>query len=240
MAVAYDNVSNTASASISEASFTLSHTPSGTPRAAMVWVITNGSATPYDTAVTYAGVSMTLVGYGIDDDTEPGCVRCYFLDNVSSGTQDVVVTRTNNATPMRAACITVTASGETEAYTSGRVTIGGSTENTGSDTTGSGVGAFAEVSVDDGSPGTDSLRLGCAFSGAANPPSAGANSTEATSLDWGAVGYTVVYETVPGQGSRSVGVTAGNDDRAAVFMAIREVPAPVQPYRGWYGTMGAW
>lgn len=226
MAVAHDAASES-TVSISEASFSWTHTPIGTPRGAIVYVLTI-SGTALDTAVTYGGVSMELVGSGSDTDTEPGTVRCYYLDNVSSGAQSVVVTRTNNATQMMGMAATVTAGAATEAYTSGMVTQGGSTENTGSDSSGTGTGSSTPVAVNDGSPGTDSVRYCAFFCGAATPytPDA-ATSTLLNNHDFSSFGWVMARETTAGQGSRTVGMTTGNtDDRAAVYVAVRETPAP--------------
>jgi phage terminase large subunit GpA-like protein len=49
------------------------------------------------------------------------------------------------------------------------------------------------------------------YSGAANPPSAGANSTLLSEEDGGSWAWTFVRETTAGQGSRPVGVTAAKD-----------------------------
>jgi hypothetical protein len=237
MAVAHDagNESHTGIVgSASEASFTFSNPGTASARAAIVFVLTLlGSAK--DTSVTYGGVGMTLFGTGIDTDTEPGTVRAYFLDNVATGTQSIVVNRTNDATVMYAVSATVTAAGACEVYSAGMITQGGSSQNTGADTTGSTTGAFAEVSVDDGSPGTNSLRYAFGYYGGASPPPAGASSTLLFGIDFTALGANFVRETTAGQGARLVGFNnATADDRAAVYVAIRETPAAQAanpPYR---------
>jgi hypothetical protein len=224
MAVAHDAASESA-VSTNAASFTWSHAGGGSARGAIVFVLTV-AGTALETAVTYGGVSMALIGSGADTDTEPGIVRCYYLDNVATGTQDIVVTRTNSATQMMGMAATVTAGVATEAYTAGMVTEGGSASATGSNTSSTGVGALAEESVDDGSPGSDSVRYAACYTGAANPPTAGANSTLLNNHDFTAYGWTMVRETTAGQGSRSVGGSAGSDDRAGVHIAVREVSPP--------------
>jgi hypothetical protein len=185
---------------------------------------------------------MTAVSYtGADTDTEPGFIRVYFLDNVSSGAQTIQVNRVNDSTQMIGFAATVTASGPCEVYEPGIVTRGGSSTNTGASTSGTGTGASGESSVTDGSPGTDSQRYGWFYTGGATPLGAGTNSTSLNTHDFTAFGITHVRETTAGQGSRSVGVATGTtDDTAAVFLAIREVPAAPPPVSGWYGTNAGW
>lgn len=241
MAVAHLAASGSAD-SASVASFTWNHAGGASARAAIVFVMSYAVSTAKDTGVTYGGVSMSLVGSGIDSDTEPGVVRCWFLDNVATGNQDIIVTRTNDATVVRAHAASVSALGVCEAYAAGRVTKGGATTNTGSDTSATGTQASGEAGVDDGSPGTNSLRYGMWYTGAATPLSAGTSSTALGNNDQTAFGVTFVRETTAGQGSRNIGVATGTtDDVAAVLIAIREAPAAApedpMPYTGggYYG-----
>lgn len=239
MAVAHDAASESA-VSTSAASFSWTHTPVGTPRGAIVFVLSIQS-TGDDTGVTYGGAAMTLIGSGSDTDTEPGTVRCYYLDNVASGAQSIVVSRVNDATQMMGMAATVTAGAATDAYAGGMVTCGGNQQNTGSNSSGTGTAASGEKSVDDGSPGTDSVRYAAYYSGSATPIAAGANSTLLNNHDFTSFGWSMVRETTAGQGARNVGVTTGTtDDRAAVHIAVRETPAAPPPASGWYGTMGGW
>lgn len=239
MAVAHDAASESA-VSTSTATFSWTHTPSGTPRAAIVFVLSI-QGTGDDTGVTYGGNAMTLFGAGSDTDTEAGTVRGYFLDNVPAGAQTVEVSRVNDATQMMGMAATVTAAGATQTYDAGRVTKGGSSTNTGADTSGTGTQASGEVAVDDGSPGTDSLRYAAWYTGGASPIAQGASSTLLNNHDFTAFGWTMVRETTAGQGSRNVGVTTGTtDDTAAVHVAIRETPAAPPPGAGWYGSQGVW
>jgi hypothetical protein len=227
MAVAHDAASESAVAA-SVASFSWNHTPAGTPRGAIVFVLTVANAgVPLDTGVTYDGKAMTLIGSGADTDTEPAAVRCYYCDGVSATSPaSIVVSRTNNAVQMMGMAATVVATYATQAYAAGRVTTGGSASNTGANTSSTGVGTIAEVSVDDGSPGSNSVRYAACYTGAASPPTAGGNSTLLNNHDFTAFGWTMVRETTAGQGSRSVGMTAGSDDRAGVHIAVREILFP--------------
>lgn len=238
MAVGHDAASESA-VSTSAASFSWTHTPGGTPRAAIIFVVSI-QGTSDATSVDYGGTTATLIGTGSDTDTEPGTVECWFADNVPSGSQTITVNRVNDATQMMGMAATVTAAGATETYNAGRVTKGGSSTNTGADTSGTGTGSHAEDSVDDGSPGTDSVRYAAGYTGAASPPTAGTNSTLLNNHDFTAFGWTMVRETNPGQGSRSVGMTSGADDRALVAVAVREIPAAPPPNEGWTMGGGVW
>jgi hypothetical protein len=194
----------------SQASFTWNHDSTG-DRAAVVWVLSL-SATPLDSSVTFGGTSMFLVDGSEANDTatEVATVRAYFLDAITQGASTaVVVNRTNNATSMYAVSVTFTAN--TICQVDG-VTI--QEENA----------ALAEVAVDDESPGTNSLRTAFGYTGAASPPSAGANSTLLQSFTFSASAAAAVVETTAGQGSRNVGMTAANDDRAYSLLAVRELP----------------
>lgn len=238
MAVAHDAHTSSAT-STSVASFNWTHTPTGTPRAAVVFVCSI-SSTAEDTAVTYGSSAMTVVFSGADTDTEPGTVQAWFADNVPSGNQTVTVTRTNDATQVRANAVTVTAASACEVYSAGVVTRGGSATNTGASTSSTGTAASGESSVDDGSPGTNSQRYQMFYTGAATPLAAGTNSTSLLTNDFTAFGMTLVRETNVGQGARSVGVATGTtDDTAAVALAVREIPAQVAE-SGWSMGGGTW
>lgn len=195
------------------ASFDWNHA-AGTPRGVVVFVFTI-SATKTVTGVTYAqgaeALAMTELPTlaAIDAATEVGRIDVFFLDDVPAGTKTIRVNRTNNAVVMTAVSVSLNAAGEIEAYLPTAVVQQGD-------------GAIAQVNIDDRSPGSDSLRLAAAYTGAAAPATAGANSTIGGSLDFGAFGVSTARETTAGQGSRPVGLVAGSDDRAYVAFAVRE------------------
>jgi hypothetical protein len=232
MSVGHDAASESA-VSASASSFSWSHPGTASAKGAIVFVVSI-QGTSDVTSVTYGGAAMTLVGRGADTDTEPGTVDCYYLDGVATGTQTVVVNRVNDATQMMGMCATVTAASATETYGPGRVTQGGSAQNTGADTSGTGTGGYTEVGVDDGSPGTNSLRYAAGYYGGASPPSTGASSTLLNNHDFTSFGWSMVRQTTAGQGSLNVGFSAAADDRAAVYIAVRETPA-APPVKG--GTL---
>jgi hypothetical protein len=214
MAIAFDATSEShtgTTGSTSQASFTWTHSPVGTPRGILVFVFTNANSSLIS-SVTYGGTDMTAVTGGEASDTagEPGRCTAYFLGaSIPTGNQSVVVNRTNNTTVMYAVAASVTAGDDTEV-------TGVQLQTTD--------GTLAELSVDDGSTGIDSVRFAGINSGLAAVPAAGANSTVMHGIDFGTRVIQTVRETTAGQGSRSVGFSSGtSDDRAAVYLAVREV-----------------
>jgi hypothetical protein len=223
MAVAFDagSVSHAGvSASQSEASFSWTHTPAGTPAGVVVFVIANHPTNGAVSGVTYGGEALAAVPGGSAADTlgELGRVQAWFLGSgVPTGAQTVQVTRGNDATILWAVCATVTTgTGTAEVYEAGVQVI---QENA----------ILTQLNVDDGSPGTNSLRFAGAHSGETLGAETGANSTQigtfasagGITVHWG-----VVRETTAGQGARPVGFADTlTDDTAAVFLAVIEVAA---------------
>lgn len=237
MAVGYVN-SASSGAQSSVASFNISASLGTGARAGIVFVVTYATSTPVETGVTWNGVSMNQMYQGGDTNTEPGVVQSYFLDNISNGA--VTVTRTNNATVCVGYAIAASAASAAEAYQT--VTVGGAgTTNTDANTVESGTAASGEKAVDDGSPGTSSMRFAASYTGNISPLGAGTNSTSLQSHDATAYGSSLVRETTAGQGSRSVGFATGiTDDYGFVAVAVREAPVVTDvpfPYvgGGYYG-----
>lgn len=228
MAVAHDAATEShtvTTPSLNEASFNFSHNPVGVPRGVLIYTISYHLTTPTDvvTAVTYDGVNVPVVVGGMTVDTadEPGRVKTWFLGSSVPTTDPatVVVTRTNNNVSVYAICITVTAAGDT-------AVTGILLEQDDQ--------ALTEENIDDGSPGSDSVRYVGLFSGhsaiASIPP--GANSTALASIDIGAQMLAAVRETTAGQGARPVGFVATSEDVAAVYLAIKEAGPAAQPLVG--------
>jgi len=184
------------------------------------------------TAVTYGGVSLTAVPGGLAQDSagEPRNTKAWHLgSSIPAGVQAIVVTRTNNANVMYAGCFTATADFDTEP--TGVVTAGSD-------------GSCIETNIDDGSPGSNSLRYASCNSAlntvsaspAANTLAQGANSTFSLSIDFGTSVILMVRETTAGQGSRPVGYDAAtSDDRAICLLAIREIITAAGRYN--YSTL---
>lgn len=224
MAVAYDAQSESHTGTTGNTGspnpFTWTHTPVGTPRGVLVFVFTIASATQC-TGVTYGGTAMTAVPYvGFDSDTEPGGVQAFYLDSPTSGAQTVSVSRSGTAT-MYAVAFTVTAATGTEIGPN-VYTQGGSSANTNASTTGTGTGTVGLISVDDGSPPTNSLRFMGQYYGGASVLAAGSGSTAGPSIDFGQYVAATYRETTAGTGSRNVGSASGTDDRGVIALSVRE------------------
>jgi len=208
-AVAHDvsTASHTAgNSSISQASFTWNHTGGGSARAVLIFVIEAPSATSVVTSVTYGGTAVPAISgaSAADTATEPGRVTAYLLDNLGglgkTGTQAVVVNRSNTTQRVWAVAITVTCPDPVIP-----VAITLRQENAQAD-------ANARA-VDDGTRGANSLRAMACYSGASAAPGADTGSTSILANAFGAAySGTAVRETTPGQGSRNVGVTGASDD----------------------------
>ena len=204
--------------SVSEDFFDILITPSASVKGLLVFTLVNADA---DDALSVkinpsgANVDVPAVsgGRAIDNLGEPGDCKTWFLGSglpAGGAEWTVRINRNNNANVMWAVAITVIANNNTEVYTPGIVLLEGDQ-------------ALSEQNVDDGSPGTDSLRFAGVNFGGGAVQTAGANSTVLQDIDFGARIDSVVRENTAGQGSRPVGWTAaGSDDTAAVFLAVKE------------------
>lgn len=219
MAVALDASSEShtgTTGSTSAASFTWNHTIGASAKGVLVFVFNASAAADTATSVTIGGVTVppcAAAGIATDTATEPGFVKAFFLGSglPAAGAQAVVVNRTNNTNVMYAIAITVTAAGNTAITNSVRLQEDGT---------------LAEQSVNDWTPGANSMRFAGLYSGLAAPPSAGASSTLLQSITLAANICAAVRETTAGQGARNVGFTsATSDDRAAIHLAVIDVPA---------------
>ena len=221
MAVVHDTSSKSA-VSTGVASFSWSHAGSASIAGIVVFVVVQADA-DHLTSVTYGGITLTEHGtFAQDTATEPGrCYVCWLGASVPTGTQTVEVTRVNNAVNMMgiAASVTSDASRDIELYGT-------------SFTTDNNDGTLAERNIDDGSPGSDSIRYCGGWSGRtiAQIGTGGTNSTLLQQSNVGSGSMNACRETTPGQGSRPVGFSAGtSDDRAMTYFALREIIAAGPP-----------
>lgn len=199
---------------ISSGTHSFTHTPVGTPSGVLVFVIrTDESSTDVISGVTYGGTAMTAVTGGLARDTtgEPGLCKAYFLGSaVPTGAKTVQVTSTDSGAEFFTCAITVTSVGDTA--TAGVVLLEGD-------------GTLSEQSVNDGSPGSPSVRYAAGFSGINTPPSVGSNSTSLGAENFSTLSAVACRETTSGQGARSIGFSsAESNDRAFVHLAVKEVP----------------
>ena len=200
--------------STSAASYNWTHTVVGTPRGILIFAYTNANA-DNNLSVDYGGIDIPQVpgGEAIDTTTEPGRCTVFFRGTgIPTGNQTVTVTRTNNANTCYAVSISVTAGDDTWIPRGSIILLQNNQ-------------TLAEQSVNDGSPGTNSVRYAGIWSGLAAGAPTGANSTALQSIILGAAaGMQTVRETTAGQGARSVGFTsATSDDVAAVHLAVSEI-----------------
>ena len=211
MAIAFDAASEShtgTTGATGEIPWGWTHTPSGTPRGVLVFLF--DSYAEYVYGVTYGGVSLALVDQAVCLTGEAGSCYAWFLGSgIPSGPQDLVVD-TDLSFLGYGVCITVTSDNlDTEA-----------TETVKFES----IGTLAEQNVDDGSPGSNSLRFAGINSGLPAVPAAGSNSTAVHSIDFGSRVDAVVREKTAGQGSRPVGFySTTSDDRIAVHVGIREI-----------------
>ena len=114
MTVAFDAAS--ASASVTTDPFSWTHTPAGTPKGVIVWVV--GVAVGDQIAsVTYGALTLTqatgspvLTGAG----ESINCHAFYGLASIPTGAQTVTVDKTTGTNPYVGMCITVTAVADTQ------------------------------------------------------------------------------------------------------------------------------
>src|SRR5574341_1878884 len=113
MAVAFDAFTANANQT---ADFNFTHTPVGTPKAGIVWVVETGTTADHIAGITYGGTAMTEVAGSpnILSTGETGAVYCYFLGaSIPTGAQSVSVDTTATSNYI-AYCVTLTASANTE------------------------------------------------------------------------------------------------------------------------------
>jgi len=114
--VAFDAISNVAAGT---GNLSWTHTPAGTPKGVLVFVVQNASGAGQVSSVTYGSASMTEVtgSPNLHTTGETGAVYAYFLGtSVPTGAQTVTVTVSGSATK-RAVCITLTATEDTAIVT---------------------------------------------------------------------------------------------------------------------------
>jgi hypothetical protein len=224
MAVAHETATEShtgTTGSTSEASFdtTVPFTGSSAGLLVFVGVVQGSHDTGIDVKIDPSGTNTDVPTIILAEDTigEIGSMETFFLGTgLPSSSTTVRVNRTNNTKVLYAVCITVTAGANTGIFETGIVLLEESSDLT-------------EQSVDDDSPGENSVRYAGTYWGANNPPDPGSNSTALQSIDLGSQTFAAVRETTAGQGSRSIGFNTGafTDDRAAIHLAVTELAGDV-------------
>lgn len=205
--------------STSQASFSWTHTPVGTPKGVLVFTFVNANA-DNATSVTYGGTTVPAVtnGRSVDTAGEPGDCKAWFLGSgIGTGAKTVVVNRTNNTNVMYAVAITVTADGNTmlaglpiRFEQDQALVLSGHSIVPGGIDSGKGV----------------ALRYAGLNSGLPSPgPADGASSVSLQSIDFGARIISVLRGT-KGSGTQQIGWSSGAlDDVAAIIVAITDSTA---------------
>jgi hypothetical protein len=238
MAITFDANSAAANFSQNVASFNWSHA-GGTPEGVIVFTFTYAELMDLEgnniSSVTYGGTSLTAVTSG-EAELDSGqsqsgngynCKAWFLGSGIATGTQTVVVNRTNNTKKIWAVAITVNSSQNSATHDAGIVLLQGD-------------GTISEQSVTDGSSGTgNSLRvagiiaLNTYFGTVLDDPPAfdtlypGANSTYRHGIggfnSFGGTCAMVVTETATGTGPRNIGFVGDSSERTAVHLAIKDV-----------------
>ncbi len=114
-APAFDAFTAPADCTVDDPSF--SHTPSGTPRGVLVYVLSPVQSEDRVTGITYGGDTMTEVAGSpvLKATGEIMAAHLFFLGtSIPTGTQTVAITTTASTGGVRCGAITITASGDTE------------------------------------------------------------------------------------------------------------------------------
>jgi hypothetical protein len=185
------------------------------------------------TDVNYGGLSLTAVPYtAYDSDTEPGFVQAWFRGGLlTQGTATITVNRTNNAVVTYGCAMSQIAATTCEVYLPGvKTRSGAGAEQTAASSSNTGVAtSWTGFTLDDGSPGTNSIRYMAVHNGGSNISTASTNTTQngaSAEIDFGLYTFATYRETTPSQGSKTLTLTTAiSDDLAAIGLAIREIPA---------------
>ena len=210
-AIAYDNFTSSTGGT---GDYAFDHTPVGTPRGAIVYVIVNGVSVAGVTGVTYGGTAMTQVSLSpaLNATGELGACHTFFLgSSIPTGTQSVSVDATLGTEVSVAGCTTLTAAQDTSVVTTGKVESN-SDDNPSVTLSLGGVSSFCMIG---------------AWSGLGNLSMAPFTGwTDRFEHDFGNQnGLIYTYDTV-GTTDVAAGYTAGSDDVAMIAVAIRENAAP--------------
>jgi hypothetical protein len=197
----------------SVASHSCSLTASASTKGILVFTFNINTTNDNFTGVTDGGAhALTAVASCSASDSagEPGSVKAWFIGSgMTTGTQTITAARTNNTDPGYMIAISVTAGGDTQAISCAAINNNA---------------ALSEQSIDDGSPGVNSVRYGAVYYGlpVAGNLTAVANSTLVQDASSASQSGAAARETTAGQGARSVGFAGASDDQASVRLAIKE------------------
>lgn len=192
---------------------TWDHTPVGTPRGVMVFVVQRAAGGADEvTGVTYGGQALTRIDFASDPAGETVKAWSYFLGTgIPTGTQSVVVSAAGATVALRCACVTATAGADTEVAANGKI----------------------EADVDDPAivlatgAGVSTVVAGAISSGVGDVANIAPNTgyTDIVEFDFAAqVGSIIWRDAVATGGNVTIGwATSAEEDVAAVGLAIKEV-----------------
>jgi len=211
MAIAFDAF--TSNGYVGEASpTTWTHTPAGTPRGVIVFVLNN---TGNDvTAVTYGGQSLAQVALSpsIKSTGEVSTVYCWFLGTgIPTGNQTVSVTHGGSGIYRDAMCVTVTAASDT-AVQDTTIISSDSAENPSGTLSLGGLSCFCAEAFGTGQGGVDLFD-------------ALENWTVRVEVDQGVKSYGVYTYNIIGTDDVTFGWTQSADDANCLGIAVKEAAA---------------
>lgn len=191
------------------------YNPGATCQAIILALAHGTESTDLISSVTYGGSSMTRVLSNTDTATEAGRVYLYVVFGTFSGSQSFSVDLTS-------------ASG-TDIYLAaqGLVSTAGSlsvidSEGLNDDR--------ANPSVTMQNSTRQAAAFAVSYTGAANPPTAGANCTLIGNNDFTAFGVAAEYQTTPGSADFTIAFSQASDDCAFSAMSIAEPATPAMGF----------
>lgn len=209
MALAFDAFANS-TAVTGDISWT--HTPVGTPKAVIVFVVQNAqSGADQVSGVTYGGVAMTEIAGSPNAKTavESGVVYGYFLGaSIPTGAQTVTVTVTGNASK-RAGSVTLTAAADTAVQDTDATINSDSVANPSATLALGGISCFCMEGLFSGNPAVGDIT----------PPTGWTSRLEHSYGQQTAGWYT--YDTI-GTADVTMGWTQTADDAIGLGVAIKE------------------
>jgi hypothetical protein len=209
MAVAFDAATENVAAADPQ-NFT--HTPSGTPRGALVYIAHNTVGSDIVNGVTYGGVAMAEAGFADDLTGELGACQVWFLgSSIPTGAQTVSIDRTQNTTSVWAVAITVTAAADTEIIDT--------------DTTQQGDANIANPAVTMNHGARSALAFFGGMDGVNAPGSItdAAGQTRIHDHDFGSTSAVVSRKDSAGTGDTTMGFTIASNSLAMIGVSIAEV-----------------
>lgn len=225
MAVAFDAVTESIRTATTDP-YTFTHTPVGTPRGIVVFVIHGVQVIPHVTGVTYGGVYMQHRTFAGDSVTEPGNVTSWWLGaNIPTGAQTVSVDLSSGTgDDIAVYCFSITAATDTEVVDSGAVNENAANPSVTLRAFGRTCIAFAGLygGGSDGSVFTEN-----------------ANCTTRGDHDFGNFYAEVMSQTTPSTSDFAIGGTAVSDDVAFAALNMSEVAGAgrMSLSRGCWGSL---